>query len=247
MPLRKIQVHGFAWPLSGHMLRIALIAGALLQGLGAVGLQAAEAGSQLVEDYCAECHATRTEGESPFQPAPPLRDLHDRYDVELLEEALVEGLVTSHESMPEFEFDPDQARAIVEYLQSLQPIERSQDSVPTSNPTGSPAFGELTFKFYCTSCHGVGARGDAEVAAMLDPADLTTLAKRNGGEFPDNQVRRIIDGRSEIVGHTGVAMPPWGRLFAHELQSVKGDAKREAIISTRIGHLIAYLRAIQRE
>lgn len=76
-------------------------------------------GRELVETYCSDCHATGPEGDSPVPPAPPFRKLSERYDVELLDEALVEGLVTGHE-MPEFEFDPDQARAIIEYLSTLQ-------------------------------------------------------------------------------------------------------------------------------
>lgn len=78
-------------------------------------------GRGLVETYCADCHATGAEGESPLAIAPRFRDLHERYDVELLSEALVEGIVTAHPEMPEFEFDPGQAEAIVQYLKSLEP------------------------------------------------------------------------------------------------------------------------------
>lgn len=75
-------------------------------------------GRSLVQMYCADCHATGTTGESPLPVAPRFRDLHLRYNVELLEEALVEGIVT-HPQMPEFEFDPEQAQGIIEYLKSL--------------------------------------------------------------------------------------------------------------------------------
>ena len=78
-------------------------------------------GHALVTMYCTDCHATEAEGESPFAPAPRFRDLHLRYDVEALSEALVEGIVTAHPEMPQFEFDPDQAAAIVAYLKSLEP------------------------------------------------------------------------------------------------------------------------------
>jgi len=77
-------------------------------------------GLELVSTYCADCHAIAATGESPFPPAPRFRDLHLRYDVEFLSEALVEGIVTAHPDMPEFEFDPDQAAAIVAYLKSLE-------------------------------------------------------------------------------------------------------------------------------
>ncbi len=76
-------------------------------------------GRSLIVTYCADCHAVDPTGDSPHPAAPPFRDLHARYDVELLGEALVEGLVTGHPDMPEFEFDPAQAEAIISYLKSL--------------------------------------------------------------------------------------------------------------------------------
>lgn len=78
-------------------------------------------GRAIVEMYCADCHATGATGDSPLAEAPRFRELHERYNVELLSEALVEGIVTAHPEMPEFEFDPDQAEAIVQYLKSLEP------------------------------------------------------------------------------------------------------------------------------
>jgi cytochrome c len=78
-------------------------------------------GHSLVSMYCTDCHATEIVGESPFAAAPRFRDLHLRYDVDFLSEALVEGIVTAHPEMPQFEFDPTQAKAIVAYLKSLGP------------------------------------------------------------------------------------------------------------------------------
>lgn len=80
------------------------------------------AGHALVQMYCTDCHATESAGESPLPTAPRLRDLYLRYDVELLGEALVEGIVTAHPEMPQFEFDPVQAQAIILYLKSLEPV-----------------------------------------------------------------------------------------------------------------------------
>jgi cytochrome c len=80
-----------------------------------------EDGRALVTMYCADCHAIGTSRESPSNIAPRFRDLHLRYDVEFLSEALVEGIVTAHPEMPQFEFDPDQAAAIVAYLKTLEP------------------------------------------------------------------------------------------------------------------------------
>jgi cytochrome c len=76
-------------------------------------------GLGLVTIYCSDCHAVREVGESPHAPAPPFRELHLRYEVEALAEALVEGIV-AHPDMPEFEFDPNQAEAIIAYLKTLE-------------------------------------------------------------------------------------------------------------------------------
>ena len=78
-------------------------------------------GHDLVRTYCAECHAVEATGDSPLAIAPHFRDLHTRYPIDDLAEALVEGIVTAHPTMPEFEFDPDQALAIIDYIKSLNP------------------------------------------------------------------------------------------------------------------------------
>jgi cytochrome c2 len=80
---------------------------------------AVQTGASLAETYCGSCHATDLRSLSPHPQAPPFRELHLRYDVTDLMEALVEGLSTGHPDMPEFEFDPEQASAIIAYLQSL--------------------------------------------------------------------------------------------------------------------------------
>lgn len=92
-------------------------------------------GHALVQMYCTDCHATESTGESPFAPAPMFRDLHTRYDVDLLSEALVEGIVTAHPEMPQFEFDPEQAAAIIVYLKSLEP---AGPAPKLDSPTGMP-------------------------------------------------------------------------------------------------------------
>ncbi|MDP3316415.1 MAG: cytochrome c [Devosia sp.] len=83
-------------------------------------------GKVLVDAYCSDCHVVGRTGESPLPIAPRFRDLHLRYDVEDLSEALVEGIVTAHEAMPEFEFDPIQAAAIIAYLKSLSEPDKNQ-------------------------------------------------------------------------------------------------------------------------
>lgn len=77
-------------------------------------------GETLARSNCARCHAVGRLGASPLREAPPFRELHTRYPVEDLGEALAEGIRTGHPSMPEFRFDPDQAEALIAYLKSLE-------------------------------------------------------------------------------------------------------------------------------
>ena len=46
--------------------------------------------------------------------------LHERYPVEMLEEALGEGISTGHPSMPQFQFEPDQIGDFIKFLKSLE-------------------------------------------------------------------------------------------------------------------------------
>jgi hypothetical protein len=52
--------------------------------------------------------------------APPFRELHKRYPVEDLEEALAEGISTRHPAMPEFRLEPSQIDDFIAFLKSLE-------------------------------------------------------------------------------------------------------------------------------
>jgi len=77
-------------------------------------------GKKLVEANCSRCHAIGPTGNSPLAKAPPFREVVTRYPPESLGEALVEGIVTGHNEMPEFVFEADQATEIIAYLDSLK-------------------------------------------------------------------------------------------------------------------------------
>ncbi|WP_292160794.1 cytochrome c [Brevundimonas sp.] len=77
-------------------------------------------GEALAQQRCAACHAVGPTGASPMAEAPPFRDLHTRYPVRFLEEALAEGLTTAHPAMPQVELQPDQIRDLIAWLESLE-------------------------------------------------------------------------------------------------------------------------------
>ena len=69
---------------------------------------------------CATCHSIDRYTPSPLPIAPAFRDLHLRYKVETLEEALAEGLVTGHMNMPEFRLEPDQISDFISFLKNFE-------------------------------------------------------------------------------------------------------------------------------
>jgi cytochrome c len=79
-----------------------------------------ERGRILIQRNCAGCHAVGRSDTGPLSAAPPLRDLEQRYPVEMLEEALAEGILTGHPAMPEFRFTPAEIGDVTLYLKSIQ-------------------------------------------------------------------------------------------------------------------------------
>ncbi len=79
-----------------------------------------ERGQAIVEQSCSSCHATGRSGNSAAPEAPPFRTLSHNYRVDALEEALAEGISVGHPAMPQFTFAPDDVRAVLAYLQSIQ-------------------------------------------------------------------------------------------------------------------------------
>lgn len=109
--------------------------------------------------------------------------------------------------------------------------------------------GRFEYENNCASCHGAAGRGDGEVGISLKRRvpDLTTLTSRNGGVFPADRVRRLIDGREQIKGHGGRAMPYWGLQYSSKAaEFYKGLAiDPEVFVQQRVDALVAYLRTLQ--
>ena len=102
---------------------------ALLIGFGAASAaqpplsQEIQRGRAFAQRHCSTCHAIGPSGASPYDPAPPFRTLHERYDVEALAEALAEGIVVGHggaRQMPQFVLSPTEIDDLLAYLKSLE-------------------------------------------------------------------------------------------------------------------------------
>jgi mono/diheme cytochrome c family protein len=105
--------------------------------------------------------------------------------------------------------------------------------------------GQETYMRYCAACHGESGQGDGPVAGGLPITvpDLTRLEERKGDKFPENVLRKIIDGREIVIVHGTRFMPVWGYEFWVEEGADDAAQERVAII---VDNLIEYLRSIQR-
>jgi mono/diheme cytochrome c family protein len=97
-----------------------------------------------------------------------------------------------------------------------------------------------SFKAYCSVCHGVDAKGNGPAAQALKkaPADLTAIAKRNGGTFSATDVEATITGAGVMISHGSRDMPIWGPVF----RSLSPD---DSFMKLRLSNLVTYLKSIQ--
>lgn len=108
-------------------------------------------------------------------------------------------------------------------------------------PQTSAASGKEMFAAYCASCHGSDAKGEGPAAAALNskPADLTALAKNNGGKFPADRVTSILRGEATVTAHGNRDMPVWGPVFW------KMSHGHPAELQQRVANLTHYLESLQ--
>ena len=90
-------------------------------------------GQAIVQRNCSMCHAIGPVGDSPNPQAPHFRDLHQRYPIDNLGEALAEGLIVGHPQMPEFRFSAEEVTDIIAYLKSIQ----TNQHAALTRPSGS--------------------------------------------------------------------------------------------------------------
>jgi mono/diheme cytochrome c family protein len=110
-------------------------------------------------------------------------------------------------------------------------------------PAGGLMSGAELYAAYCASCHGATGKGDGPAAPALKvpPPDLTVLAKRNGGRYPDGQVYQIIEWGGAIASHGSREMPVWGVAFRPLIRENQKE------VSVRIHALTDYIGALQQK
>jgi mono/diheme cytochrome c family protein len=126
--------------------------------------------------------------------------------------------------------------------QSSTPPQAGKPEVKKVAPAyTSPSSGKEMYLAYCASCHGADGKGNGPAApALKTPAtNLTQLAAKNGGTFPDAHIMQVIRGDSMTAAHGNKDMPVWGPVF---LQLAGHDT---AQVQQRIRNLTRYLESIQ--
>lgn len=106
------------------------------------------------------------------------------------------------------------------------------------------AAGARLFHQYCASCHGEKGTGDGPVAPYLkiQPPDLTAVAERRQGSFPEEQLLRIVAGDENPPGHGTRTMPVWGERFQDD---IIGGVNKSVVARGRVAFLVDYLKTIQ--
>ncbi|HYL12447.1 MAG TPA: c-type cytochrome [Terriglobales bacterium] len=113
-----------------------------------------------------------------------------------------------------------------------------QSTRAKTSSTNTPSGAEL-YAAYCATCHGADGKGNGPTAPALKvrPPDLTVLAKRSRGRFPEGDVYQIIKWGGGIIGHGSKEMPVWGTAFK--------SASDETEVNSRIKALTQYIESIQ--
>ena len=93
---------------------------------------------------------------------------------------------------------------------------------------------------YCAVCHGKDGKGGGPAAAALkkEPADLTQLARKNGGKFDELRVLGVINGSDVVASHGSRDMPIWGNVFA-------SMTTNEGLRKIRINALVQHVATMQ--
>jgi mono/diheme cytochrome c family protein len=209
-------------------------------------------GVDLYRAYCASCHGENGKGDGPVAPALKatvadltviMKNNGGKFPVARVRRIINgEGMIASHGSreMPvwgpifhQVEADVDRGPVrlenLVKYLESIQTVASAK--VPS---------GAELYKQHCVACHGDDLKGNGPFPAPYrTPPDLTTLARRHGGKFPEGYVSDILRHGVVLPAHGPAEMPVWGTEFK------AADRLNNAEVTARIASLTNYIESRQ--
>jgi mono/diheme cytochrome c family protein len=115
---------------------------------------------------------------------------------------------------------------------------QAQD-VPSKKGSNTPSGAELYVQ-HCAVCHGNDLQGAGPFPPPYrKPPDLSSLAHRHGGKFPEAYVSKVLKNGVTLPAHGPAEMPVWGLDFAAK------ERIDEAQVAERIRRLISYVKAAQ--
>ena len=225
-------------------------------------------GPDLFRAYCASCHGKDGKGNGPVAATlkatvPDLTIItvsnDGNFPVARMKRIIMgEGMIASHGSreMPvwgpifhQVEEDVDRGNVRVEnlitYLESIQTVHsrvHSTETKPIKKPVeeAGPS-GEKLYKQDCAVCHGNDLKGNGPAPPPFKdvPPDLSTLAKRHGGKFPEKYFEDVLRNGVVIPAHGSPEMPTWGADFRtrEHLDSTQ--------VTLRITNLSNYIKSLQ--
>jgi mono/diheme cytochrome c family protein len=108
-----------------------------------------------------------------------------------------------------------------------------------ARPTVSIA-GKDLYREYCAVCHGADGKGAGPAAEALkkSPTDLTQMARRHEGRFPETDVLKTLTGERSITAHGSSDMPVWGAVF-------RNMSSNPGLTQSRIHALLQYVEEMQ--
>lgn len=226
------------------------------------------AGPDLFRAYCSSCHGSDAKGHGPAAAAmvtrvPDLTRLAKNNggkfpDARVRKTIMGDDVIAAHGSreMPvwgpifhQIEEDVDRGNVrlenLVQYLESIQSLgpattaEKRTEAAPTAAPAGPS--GALIYKQHCAACHGNDLKGNGPAPPPFKDRtpDLTTLAQRHDGKFPDAYVMSVLKNGIQISAHGPAEMPIWGTTFK------ESEKLTSAQIDDRIAKLAAYIKSMQ--
>ena len=225
-------------------------------------------GPDLFRAYCASCHGKDGKGNGPVAATlkatvPDLTIItvsnDGNFPVARMKRIIMgEGMIATHGSreMPvwgpifhQVEEDVDRGNVRVEnlvtYLQSIQ-TDHSRVHATETEPIKKPVeevgpSGEKLYKQDCAVCHGNDLKGNGPAPPPFKdvPPDLTKLAKRHGGKFPEKYFEDVLRNGVVIPAHGSPEMPTWGADFRtrEHLDSTQ--------VTLRIMNLSSYIKSLQ--
>jgi mono/diheme cytochrome c family protein len=221
-------------------------------------------GADLYRAYCASCHGIDGKGHGPAAAAlkatvPDLTMLTENnrgeFPAKLVRNTIMgQEMLAVHgtREMPiwgpifhQVEADVDRGNVrvdnLVKYLASIQAMPAIKQEGGKGVAAADVPSGEQLYKKLCAACHGNDLKGNGPAPYPFKDVtpDLTTLARRHGGKFPDAYVADVLRHGVTLPDHGPAEMPTWGADFE------TGKPLDETQVTLRITNLSAYIKSQQ--